>query len=248
MSKTLATSAAAIGLTASLILGGSALAASPSPAHPPIHRTASTVAYHVGTGSRKNSPRPGGQLVTGTVASVSGSVITLTAKNGGSYAVNAASAKIMKSGATVDITSILPGDLLMARGTLSGLSMTATTIVDGVMQKPVGTAGVKPGAVLGAHGLMGSISAINGTSLTLTLRARKGRTSVTQNVLTSGSTVVTKDKVAATFADLATGQNVTITGTKDATTGDFTASKINISTHVPGAQAKSGTGRKGKNN
>jgi hypothetical protein len=254
MSKRLI-SAAAIGLTASLIIGGSAMAASTKPNHPPIQRTNSAVAYHLGTGSRKNTSRPGGQLVTGTVSSVSGSVITLTAKNGGSYAINAASAKIMKTGAATDVSAILPGDLLMARGTLSGLSMTATTIVDGVMQRPAnGTQPTTSGTTsqstrdhnLGTPRLMGTISTINGTSLTLTLHAQSGQTATSQTVLTNDSTIVTKDRVAATFADLTTGENVMITGTKDATTGDFTANKISISTHALGAQAKSGLGRNHK--
>jgi hypothetical protein len=243
-------SAAGLALSASLILGGPALAAAPKPHQPVTHHPVGNLAAHAiktphaktlnTTKTTKNAARPAGQMVTGTVASVSGSVITLTAKNGGSYAVNAASAKIMKSGAAVDVSTIQAGDLLMARGTLSGLSMTATTIVDGVVQKPVNTTEQKTEANKGTHRVMGAISAINGTSLTLTLPARQGQTVVSQTVQTGGSTTVTKDKAAATFADLATGQNVMITGAKDAVTGDFTASQIEIVTHAPTARTMPG--------
>ena len=205
-------SAAGLALTASLILATPTMAATPKPDHPATH--------------------PTGQMVTGTVASVSGSVITLTAKNGGSYAIDAANAKIMKTGATVDASAVQVGDLLMARGTLSGLSMTATTIVDGVKQRPANATNLNAKAHPGENRLLGTISAINGTSLTLTVKGHGSQAAASETVLTNGSTTVTKDQAAATFTDLVTGQNVMAVGTKDAVTGEFTASQIEIVTHA----------------
>ena len=229
-------SAAGLALTASLILATPTMAATPKPDHPATHRPAGNLATHAAKAVHAKAPKsashPTGQMVTGTVASVSGSIITLTAKNGGSYAIDAASAKIMKTGATINVSAIQPGDLLMVRGTLSGLSMTATTIVDGVKQRPANATNLNAKAHPGENRILGTISAINGTSLTLTVKGHGSQAAVSETVQTGGSTTVTKDKAAATFTDLAVGQNVMAVGTKDAVTGEFTASRIEIVTHA----------------
>jgi hypothetical protein len=74
------------------------------------------------------------QGAIGTVSAVSGNTITLTGKNGTTYTVNAGSATVKK---VVDssVGSIAVGDTLMVNGTVSGNTVTAKNIVDGVIGK-----------------------------------------------------------------------------------------------------------------
>lgn len=116
--------------------------------------TSSTHANHVGAGVR------------GTVASVSGNIITVTGKNGTTYTVDATSATFMKSvsGAkptTATISDIAVGDTVSVRGTVSGDSVTATKVTDGVMTF-TGRGGGK------GHGVTGTVSAISGDTVTIT--------------------------------------------------------------------------------
>ena len=81
---------------------------------------------------------PGGRGMgaRGTVTAVNGSTITVTGKDGTSYTVNAGSAKLSK---TVDIAvgDIKVGDEIDAQGTLSGTTVTAVHIMDGIPTPPV---------------------------------------------------------------------------------------------------------------
>lgn len=77
--------------------------------------------------------------VSGTVSAVNGTTLNVTGKNGTTYTVNAASAKVMKSAtgsapATITVSQIAVGDTVSIRGTVSGTSVTATSIFDGVHQ------------------------------------------------------------------------------------------------------------------
>lgn len=69
--------------------------------------------------------------MAGTVTAVSGNTITVTGKNGTTYTVDAGSAAITKN-MTVTAADIKVGDTLMAQGTLTGTSVAATVIHDGV--------------------------------------------------------------------------------------------------------------------
>lgn len=77
--------------------------------------------------------------VFGTVSAVSGNTLTVAGRNGTTYTVDASSAKVMKAAsgakpATAAVSDIAVGDSVMIGGTVSGTSVTATDIMDGIPQ------------------------------------------------------------------------------------------------------------------
>jgi len=85
----------------------------------------------MGFGTRKG---PGSRGAMGTVSAVSGNTITLTGKNGATYTVNAGSAAV-KAVTDSSVGNIKVGDTLMVNGAVSGTTITATNIVDGMLGK-----------------------------------------------------------------------------------------------------------------
>ena len=94
--------------------------------------------------------RPPG--VFGTVDSINGSMLTVTSGFGGRaggaastttvYSVDASVATVMKENATSSLSDIAVGDRVMVAGKISGTSVAATSIRDGVPQHgPGGRAG-----------------------------------------------------------------------------------------------------------
>ena len=77
-----------------------------------------------------------GMGARGTVTAVSGSPITVTGKDGTSYTVNADSAKVSKA-VDIAVGDIKVGDEIDAQGTLSGTTVTAVHIMDGIPTPPV---------------------------------------------------------------------------------------------------------------
>ena len=110
-------------------------------------------ASHITDGQMPVAPQGGGlggfggghgkPGVTGTVSAISGNTLTVANKAGTSYSVNASGATVLKaaSGAkptTSTLASVAIGDTVRIQGTISGTSVTATQIVDGVLpQRPV---------------------------------------------------------------------------------------------------------------
>ena len=68
----------------------------------------------------------------GTVTAINGNTITLTGKNGTTYTIDASSASIKKV-STINVSGIAVGDTLMVNGTTSGSSITAKSIIDGML-------------------------------------------------------------------------------------------------------------------
>src|ERR1700734_2448393 len=160
-----------------------------------------------GNGTPGNWGGPGGSMpvraagmqrapgVFGTVSAISGDTITLSSKGFGqnatatTYTVDATNATVMKSGSASSVGSIAVGDTLMVQGTVSGDSVTATKINDGVGMG-AGGAGRQPG-------IFGTVSAISGTTLTVTSKAPVGpksssssATATTYTVNAANATVV----------------------------------------------------------
>ncbi len=81
--------------------------------------------------------------VMGTVSAVNGNAITLTGKDGKTYTVEAGGATVTKN-MTVGLSEIKVGDTLMADGAVSGATVVATTIHDGI--PPMG-------GMMGEHGM-----------------------------------------------------------------------------------------------
>ncbi len=69
--------------------------------------------------------------VMGKVTAVDGSTITVTAPNGTSYTVNASGATFKKF-VTSSAADISVGDQIDAQGTVSGTTVTATNVLDGI--------------------------------------------------------------------------------------------------------------------
>lgn len=76
-----------------------------------------------------------GHGVMGEVSAVSGSSITVKGKDGSIYTVDAANAKVQKMVAGT-LSDIAVGDSIGVQGTVSGTSVTATTIMDDVPLPP----------------------------------------------------------------------------------------------------------------
>jgi len=73
--------------------------------------------------------------VMGKVTAVNGSVITVTDKNGATFTVNAANAKVEKM-VTETLGDIAVGDSIGVHGTVSGTTITAQHIMDDVPLTP----------------------------------------------------------------------------------------------------------------
>ncbi|MDR3570994.1 MAG: DUF5666 domain-containing protein [Candidatus Pacebacteria bacterium] len=157
--------------------------------------------------------------VVGQVSAISGTTVTITSKmpmgrnesngsnsSGTSYTVDASNASVVKDGATSTVTSIAVGDTVMVQGTLSGTSVTATKIYDGI---PHGQKNSGAYASIQGNGepvIGGSISAISGNTLTVT-----NKSNVTYTVDATNAKIVQGNATSA-LASLATGDNVIVQG------------------------------------
>ena len=83
--------------------------------------------------------RPG---ISGTVASVSGTTLSVTGRQGmGSttatatttFTVDASNATVRKNNATSTLSNVLVGDKVFVEGTVTGNTVVATSVLDGVM-------------------------------------------------------------------------------------------------------------------
>jgi len=178
--------------------------------------------------------------IAGKVTAISGNIITITGRQGlalgfknasttpkttpasVTYAVDATNAVIMKNNATSSISSIAVGDMIMVQGTITGTNIIAVNIRDGVVNNGQGkimenkdkerNASSTP--LLQGNGqpvIAGTISAINGSVLTVT-----NRSNVTYSVdvisakIMQGQNIITK-------LNLAVGDSVIIQGTVNGT-------------------------------
>jgi len=162
--------------------------------------------------------------VFGTVSAVSGDTLTVTSSGFGrnatstpvtTYTVNAAGATIVKNGATSTVSAIAVGDRVMVRGTVSGTSVTATAVNDGVMpgqgmgRNKGDATSTRPMSPIQGNGepvIGGTISAMSGATLTVT-----NKSSVTYTVDASNAKIV-KGNATSTLASVAVNDNVVIQG------------------------------------
>ena len=169
--------------------------------------------------------------VFGTVGAVSGTTLTVTSKAGpngtlaaATYTVDASSASVMKAGASSSVSAIAVGDTVMVQGTVSGTSVTAKTIRDGVMPMGMGR-GQKPpqsqNSIIKGNGqpvVGGSVTAISGSTLTVT-----NKSNVTYSVDAS-SAVVEKANATSSVSNIAVGDSVVVQGTVNGSS--ITASSV----------------------
>ena len=167
------------------------------------------------------------------------------------YTVDASNATVMKDNATSTVSSIAVGDHVFVQGTVSGTSVTATKILDGQFGRgmmgrgpgmPHSGTSTPPYGGNGANGglggiqgngqpvIAGTVSTINGTSLTLT---NSGNTTYT---IDASSAVVKKGNATSTVSSISVGDKVIVQGTVNGTS--VTASTV-IDTTVSGSTGTS---------
>lgn len=186
---------------------------------------------------------PGGAMrpaVFGTVSAVSGDIITVTGRQGFAstspsitYTVDATNATVRKDNATSTVSAIAVGDTVAVQGTVSGTNVTATSIRDGVMRGPgspgmIGDAGrtwtghaSSTLPIMEGNGqpvIAGKISALNGTSLTVTTAG-----SLTYTVDASNAKILEGNNVVS-ISSISVGDTVLVQGTVNGTS--VTASSV----------------------
>ena len=99
-------------------------------------------------GARGANGQNMGPGIFGIVASVSGNTLTVNGRAPGmmaqgttTYTVNATNATVFKNNATSTISAVLVGDTVSVRGTVTGTSVVATSIRDGLMMRGPGYVG-----------------------------------------------------------------------------------------------------------
>ena len=167
----------------------------------------------------------------GKVTAISGNTITIDDQRAGkTFTVDATNATVVKDRDTAStVSAIVVGDMIGVEGTVSGTTVTATEIHDGMFGGHGGRGG--PG---GPHGVMGTVSAINGTTLTVTDDHDGG----TYTVDASAATVKASG-VASTLSSVKVGDKVMIGG--KVTTASMTATNIEDGLSTPPAGAPATT-------
>lgn len=186
--------------------------------------------------NRGGAMRPG---VFGTVTSINGDIITVSGRQGfgpnatatTTYTVDATNATVKKNNATSTVSAIAIGDAIFAQGTVTGTNVAAVTIRDGIMMGMRGQGGpgmngqggqywrghatstppVSPFIGDGQPVIAGTISAINGTSLTVTTASN-----VIYTVDASNAKIVEGQNTVALSA-IVVGNNVLVQGTVNGT-------------------------------
>ena len=174
--------------------------------------------------------------VIGKVTAVSGTTVTVQSKGATVYTVDATNAKITKGFGknvqTLTVANIAVGDTVVVLGTVSGSSVTATSIVDGA-GFPMGKGPMRGGLNKGSRGVMGSVTALNGSSFTVQSRGMgKNAQPITYIVNTISTTTFAKDSKTASLSDVVVGGNVMVVGTVDATAKTISATKVSVMTHI----------------
>lgn len=162
-------------------------------------------------GQEQKNFKGGGVL--GTVASVSGTTITLTGSDGKTYTVDASKASLEKI-QTIATSDLKTGDTLNVHGTINGTSVSAEHIMSGKL--PEGGFGKGPGEHGKGQGrgpgVIGTVSAVSGSTLTV---LTKDGTSYTVNAASAKvSKAVSGTKPTdSTVAAIAVGDTVGVQGT-----------------------------------
>ena len=167
--------------------------------------------------------------VFGTVSGVSGTTLTVTdSRANTTYSVDATNAQVMKNGTSSSVSAIAVGDMVMVQGTVSGSSVVATMIRDGIgmeggrmMWGKAKGAGPEQNLVVQGNGqpvIGGNVTAINGTTLTIA-----NKSNVTYTVDVSGAKII-KMGTSTPLSSVATGDKVIVQGAVNGTS--ITASSV----------------------
>ncbi len=211
--------------------GGTTATSTPAPA--PTAATGGTTATDA---SACPSPQAAGQAglpaaarASGTITAIAGTTFTLTQPDKTTLTIGTTANTIYNKESPSSVGTIGGGDLLMVAGTTSGDSVTATMIFDNgtqMMQRQrAALAAGCPFVPAGGNFTLGTVTKVNGATLTLATAGGK-----TTTVTTDGATKVTLRQMG-TFADLKMGDQAMATaamanGTATAT-GGFVAAVVN---------------------
>ncbi|MFA5048155.1 MAG: DUF5666 domain-containing protein [Patescibacteria group bacterium] len=166
--------------------------------------------------------------VVGTVATISGTTLTVNGRQsfGTStasvvYTIDGANATVVKNNATSTFSSITVGDTIFVQGTISGTSVTATSICDGMKGGPKGE---NPGEKRGHNSsstppiqgngqpvIAGTISAVSGSALTVS--AKSG----IQYSVDATTAKIVKGQTVITVSNIAVGDPVVVQGATNGT-------------------------------
>lgn len=151
--------------------------------------TSSKTAMHAFAGKRQHG-------VSGVVASISGTTITLTVKATSTPdTIDASSAKLMGGipGISLPLSDIQVGDKISVMGTVSGTTITAKTISDrSLMGRNIfkGKVTVVNGSLITISGMKDATTTIDGSSATITKGMGKNATSTTIGAIAVGDHLV----------------------------------------------------------
>lgn len=159
----------------------------------------------------------------GTVTAINGNTLTLTEKvrpgdtpsQAKIFTIDLSGATVMKNNATSSPSSIIVGDSLFVQGTVTGTTIKATIVHDGEPEKgnrPMGGSGMMMN--MNGNGqpvIAGTVSAINGTSITITNRSNVVYTA------DIAKAAISKNNATTTIQSVVAGDNVIVQGTINGT-------------------------------
>lgn len=137
--------------------------------------------------------------VCGTITAISGSTITITGMDNQTYIIDATNATFVEKGEASTLSSLAVGDKISVEGTLNGTNISATKVSD----CPMGLGG--PGRQGKGRGIMGTVSAVNGSTITIT-----NRNGQIYTVDASNATV--QKMITASLSDVVVGDSIGIQG------------------------------------
>lgn len=182
----------------------------------------------------KNNLKGNKPGIGGAIAAINGTTLIITGQDGTTYTVDAAKAKITRgfgpSTETLTLTDIKVGDNIGIIGTVSGTTVTAKVIIDGVGM----IRGKEIGAAEKLH-TVGTVVDVSPYSFTVTVKNFHGKNkasaeATTYTIDTTSNTNVTKDGTTASLGDIVSGQMVIVTGSINNDTKTVAATKVNIMT------------------
>jgi hypothetical protein len=207
----------ALALFTTLATASSALAETNTPNQIIQHKTGKNMI-------NRNNIRPD---VFGTVSAVSGNIITVSSSKRGvgvnttatitTYTIDVTNAKITKNNVVESVSSVIVGDIIMAKGTLTGTNLVATTVQIGQIGKGMRggpnqdqtgkTAPVSPITGNGQPVVAGTVSSINGATIVIT-----NKSNVSYTVDATNAKIV-QGQNTITISSIVVGDEVVIQGT-----------------------------------
>ena len=173
---------------------------------PAIFGTVTAISGNMITVTRVAPPKRENEAPDNTSTPVATSSAPTTSTT---FMIDATNAKVMKSGATATVASIVVGDTIMAEGTVSGSTVTATMIHDG--PAPMMNKDSSRITGNGQPVILGTIASVTGASVVVS-----NKSGASYTVDASNSKVIQGDKTA-TVTDLKVGDMVLVQGTVNGT-------------------------------